>query len=177
MAKIITMPKLSDTMEEGGLTNWLVAEGDKIEEGEALAEIETDKATMEFPSPETGFLLKILVTKGSIVALGQPIAVIGKKDETFNLEDSISKNSLQLQEEKQDEIIKTDKNLIKTTQPDMNQPPNIHKRSKASPIAKKIASEHHLDIEKIEGSGPKGRVIIKDVKEYITKNSIKDLSN
>lgn len=87
MAVLVTMPKLSDTMEEGGIFSWLISEGEAIEEGDGLVEIETDKATMEYPSPESGYLLKIIVAAGEQVDLGAPIAVMGaSKDEEFSLE-------------------------------------------------------------------------------------------
>ena len=86
MAQIIEMPKLSDTMEEGGIANWLKKEGDTVDIGEPLVEIETDKATQEYESPEDGVLLKIIVQPGKTVALRTPIAVIGAKGESFDLE-------------------------------------------------------------------------------------------
>ena len=85
MAHVIEMPKLSDTMEEGGIANWLKKEGDTVNEGEALVEIETDKATQEFESPEEGTILKILVQPGKTVPLRTPIAVIGAKGEKVDL--------------------------------------------------------------------------------------------
>ena len=83
MAEVIDMPKLSDTMEEGGIASWLKKEGDFIEEGEAFVEIETDKATMEYNSPVEGYLLKILVPAGKTSALNQPICVVGEKGEKY----------------------------------------------------------------------------------------------
>ncbi|NBQ53051.1 MAG: pyruvate dehydrogenase, partial [Proteobacteria bacterium] len=85
MANIVEMPKLSDTMEEGAVASWLKKEGDTVEEGGSLCEIETDKATMEYQSPFGGVLLKIIAQPGKTMALNTPIAVIGKKGEAFDM--------------------------------------------------------------------------------------------
>jgi pyruvate dehydrogenase E2 component (dihydrolipoamide acetyltransferase) len=93
MAQIIEMPKLSDTMEDGGVAEWFKKEGEEVEEGEPLVAIETDKATIEYASPLDGTLLKILVSSGKRVALKEPIAVFGEKGESFKLEELINKES------------------------------------------------------------------------------------
>src|SRR5438034_10902659 len=81
MASIITMPKLSPTMEEGTLAKWTKKEGDKIAPGDVIAEVETDKANMEFPLEDEGVLLKLLVKEGDTVKLGDPVAVLGEAGE------------------------------------------------------------------------------------------------
>ena len=81
MASIITMPKLSPTMEEGVLAKWTKKEGDKIAPGDVIAEVETDKANMEFPLEDEGVLLKLLVKEGDTVKLGDPVAVLGEAGE------------------------------------------------------------------------------------------------
>src|SRR5260370_41510154 len=81
MAQIITMPKLSPTMEEGVLAKWVKKEGDKIEPGDIIAEVETDKANMEFPLEDEGGLLKLLVHEGDTVKLGAPVAILGEAGE------------------------------------------------------------------------------------------------
>src|SRR5215470_3832543 len=81
MAQIITMPKLSPTMEEGTLAKWTKKEGDKIAPGDIIAEVETDKANMEFPLEDEGVLLKLLVKEGDTVKLGDPVAVLGEAGE------------------------------------------------------------------------------------------------
>src|SRR5438105_6755643 len=81
MASIITMPKLSPTMEEGTLSKWTKKEGDKIAPGDVIAEVETDKANMEFPLEDEGVLLKLLVKEGDTVKLGDPVAVLGEAGE------------------------------------------------------------------------------------------------
>src|SRR3954453_11395870 len=81
MASIITMPKLSPTMEEGVLAKWTKKEGDKIAPGDVIAEVETDKANMDFPLEDEGVLLKLLVKEGDTVKLGAPVAVLGEAGE------------------------------------------------------------------------------------------------
>src|SRR5260221_11546632 len=84
MAKQVVMPKLSPTMEEGQLSRWLKKEGDKVSMGEPLAEIDTDKATMEMQGLANGLLRKILINEGESSPLGQPIAIIGEPDEDIS---------------------------------------------------------------------------------------------
>ena len=91
MATVIEMPKLSDTMEEGGIANWLKKEGDPVEEGEAIVEIETDKATQEYESPEEGVLLKIIVAEGGSANLGEAIAVVGEAGEEIDIDALVGK--------------------------------------------------------------------------------------
>src|SRR6476620_8897704 len=81
MASVITMPRLSPTMEEGVLAKWTKKEGDKISPGDVIAEVETDKANMEFPLADEGVLLKLLVKEGDTVKLGDPVAVLGEAGE------------------------------------------------------------------------------------------------
>src|SRR4051794_35796702 len=81
MASVITMPRLSPTMEEGVLAKWTKKEGDKISPGDVIAEVETDKANMEFPLEDEGVLLKLLVKEGDTVKLGDPVAVLGEAGE------------------------------------------------------------------------------------------------
>lgn len=160
MARIIEMPKLSDTMEEGGVASWLKTEGEFIEDGEAIVEIETDKATMEYNSPEEGVLLKILVSAGESCALNAPIAVVGEKNESFDLKqltstagaDHATKSKV---EPELDVVSEVRKPAANADSGDM--------RIKASPLAKKVAGDLGIDIRSVVGSGPGGRVVVKDV--------------
>jgi pyruvate dehydrogenase E2 component (dihydrolipoamide acetyltransferase) len=167
MATIIEMPKLSDTMEEGGIASWLKKEGQEIAEGEALLEIETDKATMEYASPEEGILLKILLPAGKTAALNEPIAVVGLKGESFDLAALLAKR-------KKAPARAGHEALSRETadKPGSSTPPQeaastgtgqSNARIKASPLARKIAKDRGLDISSLRGSGPNGRVVMKDV--------------
>ena len=158
MAEIIEMPKLSDTMEEGGVANWVKKEGDFIEEGEVFVEIETDKATMEYNSPEEGYLLKILVPAGETCDLSAPICVVGEKGEKFDLDSLVGASSAPVESEPAKKEV-----VAEAPRPDVAKTVDASDRVKASPLAKKIASDKGLDIAKIEGSGPNGRIIARDV--------------
>ena len=162
MAHIIEMPKLSDTMEEGVIHSWVKKVGEFVEEGEVLAEIETDKATMDYASPEEGVLLKILVQPGQECQLNAPIAVLGEKGEEVDVEKIVRQTFKKSQgkEEKKPPLGKgesvEEKNL-----PVLKQVGDGRHRS--SPLARKIAREKGFDIKTLVGTGPQGRVIYRDV--------------
>ncbi len=173
MAHIIEMPKLSDTMEEGGIASWLKKEGDVVGEGESLVEIETDKATMEYQSPEGGVLLKILVPAGKGCALNAPIAVIGKKGEKVDIDALLAQHGGG--KPKPAEAPKKESPSASAPAP-MSAPvaakPTVPAapvaapasgRMRASPLAKKVAAERGVNIASIAGSGPHGRVVLRDV--------------
>jgi pyruvate dehydrogenase E2 component (dihydrolipoamide acetyltransferase) len=185
LAQIIEMPKLSDTMEEGGIANWLKKEGETVDIGEPLVEIETDKATQEYESPEDGVLLKIIVQPGKTVALRTPIAVIGAKGESFDLEALLKgkgapagKKVEAPTKEKLDgpavaaKATSTSKPAV-TNKPSAEaaQAPNASGRVRSSPLARKVAEELGVAIENIAGSGPGGRVVMKDVQEAKSSGS------
>ena len=162
----ITMPRLSDTMEEGTISSWLKNVGDQVKEGEILAEIETDKATMEFESFYDGILSHIAVNEGETVKVDELIAIISENEidvpkalESYGNESSIipveeSNDIVELNEEEKE---------IKTT----NTSSDLNQRIKASPLAKKIAKEKNIDLSKVTGTGENGRII---------KNDLSDLS-
>jgi pyruvate dehydrogenase E2 component (dihydrolipoamide acetyltransferase) len=160
MAQIIPMPKLSDTMEEGGIASWFVKEGDYIEEGDVICEIETDKATMEFASPEEGYLLKIMAQKGQSMSLGQPICVLGSsKDEKYDLSSSASAS---VETKKSEELSSVP---VQTSEEPSKVLPEKKERIIASPLAKKIAQDKGVDLALVQGSGPRGRIVAIDLKK------------
>lgn len=163
MATIIKMPKLSDTMEEGGIASWSVSEGDFIEEGDTLVEIETDKATMEYTAEVEGYVLKILVHPGVSVALQTPICVLGEsKDESFDLsqeEAAPSKGTPSAEKEEPKEIPAASMPVENLSAPSGS----VDSRVKASPLAKKLAKDQGVDLGSLAGSGPNGRVIARDL--------------
>lgn len=182
MAQIIEMPKLSDTMEEGGIANWLKKEGDRVEIGEALVEIETDKATQEYESPEDGILLKIIVNPGKTVPLRTPIAVIGEKGESVDIDALLKKvgggpSAPKKEESKQEGSVVELKPAAKSAQPvaktvgpsEKSEGANVsdNGRVRSSPLARKAAEEHGIDIGSIRGSGPAGRIVMRDVEEAL----------
>ena len=156
MAELITMPRLSDTMTEGKVAKWHKNIGDKVKEGDVLAEIETDKAVQDFESEFDGVLLYIGVKEGNPAAVDSILAIIGKEGEDISQlinganisqsQDSETKNSSE-----KEEVTKI------TTQKESQQRVHI------SPLAKKIAVEKGIDITTIKGSGDHGRIVKRDV--------------
>ena len=177
MAEIIRMPKMSDTMEEGVIASWLKKVGDEIKSGDILAEVETDKATMELESYDDGTLLHIGVKDGDSVPVDGVIAIIGEKGEDVNEilkdVDSDSSEVEEIKEIKEEstpiekvEEIKDENNEIVITEPTKIVSELKDERVKASPLAKKLANEKGIDISNISGSGDGGRIIRKDIENY-----------
>ncbi len=170
MAEVVTMPKLSDTMEEGVIANWCKKEGEQVEEGDILAEIETDKATMDYEAPCDGVILKLAADPGSKLAVGVPIAVIGEKGESFDdklLEVGASSAQAPAQEGKSSESTEPQKTPVKSDVIQASQgiqtTTSGSGRVKASPLAKKMAADKGIDLGQIQGSGPGGRIVQKDL--------------
>ncbi len=221
MAVKVEMPKLSDTMEEGVIAKWNVSEGDKVESGDVIAEVETDKATMEVEVFDAGTVLKIMVDEGAAVPLGEVMAVIGEEGEDISDITGGSKDDEKETEESKDEGAEaeskskdededkaeaedTDKekdededteeedseeedkakakkeekddNKLSKPKGDKAQKSGKSKsksdsssqngRIKASPLARKMAEEQGIDLGRVEGSGPEGRIIKKDIEGY-----------
>ena len=168
-ASIIRMPKMSDTMEEGVIASWLKNVGDTIESGDILAEVETDKATMELEAYEDGVLLYTAVEAGNGVAVDGVIAIIGEKGADFEALLSAEKNGPQ-QEEKKEESISTNSSAPAPTPVKTEAAPQAQTSSngriKASPLAKKIASEKGIDLSQVSGTGTDGRIVKKDVEDF-----------
>ena len=172
MAEIIRMPKMSDTMEEGVIASWLKKVGDEIKSGDILAEVETDKATMELESYDDGVLLHIGVKDGDSVPVDGVIAIIGEKGEDVNeilkdIENDTS--SVDNSEEVNETPIEKEIEVKVETPAPAPEEKNINsndERIKASPLAKKLADEKGIDLSNISGSGDGGRIIRKDIEEY-----------
>ena len=171
--EIITMPRLSDTMEEGRVAKWFKKVGDSVKEGDILAEIETDKATMEFESFYSGTLLHIGIKEGESSPVESTLAIIGDKNidvsefinKTTNKEDSDQNKNIKNEEvidEKSDETNNKENYIVESDS--INVSSGI--RIKASPLAKKIAFEKGIDLNKINGSGDNGRIIKRDIDNY-----------
>ena len=186
MAEIIRMPKMSDTMEEGVIAGWLKKVGDEVKSGDILAEVETDKATMELESYDDGFLLHVGVKDGESVPVDGVIAIIGEKGENIDDilkevsneqnnneavdpkdvkeeivdEDEPAEENLEVKEE---EEVKNTEDKIEDINIDFS---NESDRIKASPLAKKLASEKGVDISMVKGSGDGGRIIKEDIENF-----------
>lgn len=172
-ATVITMPKMSDTMQEGTIASWLKKVGDEVKSGEIIAEVETDKATMELESYDDGTLLYIGVEAGDSVPVDGVIAVIGEKGADFETllkaqksessEAPAESKSEPAKEEKKEEAPKasaTAASNAPTTTADGD-------RLKASPLAKKMAEDKGIDIRTVSGSGEGGRVVKRDVENFV----------
>ena len=179
MAEIITMPRLSDTMTEGVVAQWLKKVGDKISEGDILAEIETDKATMEFESFSEGTLLYIGLKDGQSAPVDSLLAIIGEEGEDI---DAIVKEfkaaapggSKAPETAKTTEATKAPEKVAAIAEPvkvtETVQAPvtaNASGRVIASPLAKKIASEKGINLNTVSGTGEGGRIVKSDVENYV----------
>jgi len=174
MAVKVEMPKLSDTMEEGVIAKWNVKEGDKVESGDIIAEVETDKATMEVEVFDPGTILKILVEEGDAVPLGETMAVIGEEGE--DISDILEEAGSDKQKEKKTEEKAKEEKKEKEFEPAFSgvEGDGIRElpseggngRIKASPLARKMADEQGINLADVDGSGPEGRIIKRDIEEY-----------
>ncbi|WP_425657850.1 pyruvate dehydrogenase complex dihydrolipoamide acetyltransferase [Tenacibaculum ascidiaceicola] len=168
--KVVTMPRLSDTMTEGTVASWLKKVGDNVEEGDILAEIETDKATMEFESFNEGTLLHIGVQEGESAPVDSLLAIIGEAGtDVSSLVEAHKTGTLTSGEtsEKQEEAPKAVENKTETVAtPAETVSNNKGGRIFASPLAKKIAKDKGINLADIKGSGENGRIIKKDVENY-----------
>jgi pyruvate dehydrogenase E2 component (dihydrolipoamide acetyltransferase) len=175
-ANVITMPKMSDTMTDGTIASWLKKEGDEVKSGDVIAEVETDKATMELEAYEDGTLLHIGVEAGNSVPVDGVIAVIGEKGADYQklLKAHKSKQKKESKEEapaaeapKQEEEKPVEAaSSAPEAKPATADTSTKGGRVKASPLAKKMAEEKSYDLSKIPGSGENGRIVKRDVENY-----------
>lgn len=161
----IKMPALSPTMEEGKLAKWLVKEGDEVASGDILAEIETDKATMEFEAVDEGTIGKILVPEGAEgVKVGTVIATISGDDDNALSEDADKpKAEAPVKEAPKSPAPISPVVPASTPSPVSKEPSSKEGRILASPLAKRLAAEKGVDLDSINGSGPRGRIVKADV--------------
>lgn len=188
MATQVIMPKLSPTMEEGQLSRWLKKEGDKVSMGEPLAEIDTDKATMEMQALGSGVLRKILIQEGESAPLGQLIAIIGEPDEDISALTAQAGSGQSPKAAAAAESPKEPKETVagaaalpeaevasvsvdasgngsqKTAQPEASSTGRLI----VSPLAARMAAESGIDLRSVSGSGPGGRIIKRDVEQLIS---------
>ena len=165
-AEIVLMPKMSDTMLEGVIAAWHKKVGDSVKANELLAEVETDKATMEYESYNTGTLLYIGAQAGESVAVNGVLAIIGEKDADWKtlLKAHEAKSSDSSPESAAATEQKSEAEAPKSA--DVSAEHSSNGRVKASPLAKKLAKDKGYDIANIEGSGDQGRITKRDVENY-----------
>ena len=171
MAEKFLMPKLSPTMEEGQIARWVKNEGDSYDAGETLAEVDTDKATMEMTALNAGTLLKIIKGAGDTAALGEAIAIIGNKGEDISaLLSEVASNGSAKSEPPASAGGQRSENNVTSVEaprpavvPQTSAPASSGGRMLVSPIAARMAAENGIDIGTITGSGPSGRIIKRDI--------------
>ena len=150
------MLALSPTMEEGVIVKWIKSEGDSVEQGDVLCEIETDKATMEYESPAEGTLLRIIAKEGQAVPVGRDIAIIGQAAEDIS---ELAKET----------PAPVEKPPVEKARPVRKEPqisaPTAEGRLRSSPLARKLAKERGIDLSTVQGSGPQGRITRSDVEK------------
>ena len=174
MAEIV-MPRLSDSMEEGTILQWLKQVGDEVAVGDELVEIETDKANMAYESDVAGTLSEILVQEGETVAIGTPIAMVGDADASDRDgggTDRTAAGPVAAGDPPPPPVAKASSGAVPPTAPPaeaaINAPPASNgggERPKASPVARRIAKEKGLDLAQLQGSGPGGRIVKADVEK------------
>ena len=200
MAEIVKMPKLSDTMTEGVVAEWHKSVGDSIESGDLLADIETDKATMEFESFQEGVLLHIGVEKGQTAPVDSILAILGEKGEDVT---ALLKEDQESQKSNNDEVSETEiippkaeeVKPVEVSQPvpqpapsfSTDQPPTTTSFPpsntvsngvvKASPLAKKLADERGLNLNLIKGTGTDGRIVKRDIENFQGKASFSGIES
>lgn len=182
MAEVIRMPRMSDTMEEGVIAAWHKKVGDKVSNGDLLAEIETDKATMDFESPAAGVLLHIGAKEGETIDIDAILVILGEKGEDVDAilkeEKEKEANKKEEPEEKEEDSSDSSSDEVKIAPASASSSSDDSKgesksnttsegRVKASPLAKKIAEDNNVNIENIQGSGDDGRVVKRDVEAYL----------
>ena len=160
MAEVINMPRLSDTMEEGTLAKWFKKVGDTVKEGEILAEIETDKATMEFESFHDGILLHVGIDEGSTAPVDSIIAIIGSKGE--DISSFLKNDDTKVKEDPKPEVKEEPKTVSNNNKP--------NDRILISPLAKRLAKEKGIDIPSVKGTGDNGRIIKRDIDSFKPSN-------
>ncbi len=174
--EVVNMPRLSDTMEEGTVASWLKQVGDKVEEGDILAEIETDKATMEFESFYSGTLLYIGIQEGESSPVDAVLAIIGPEgtdvDAVLNAKPSSGKKKSSSEDKSKD---KKEESTSEASKQDSESSEKSDSGSKAvndgqrifvSPLAKKMAEDKGIDLTNVSGSGDNGRIVKKDIENF-----------
>ena len=167
---VVTMPRLSDTMEEGTVATWLKKVGDEVEEGDILAEIETDKATMEFESFQSGTLLHVGLQEGESAKVDSLLAIIGPSGVDVS---GVTKNfKVQVAEakpesKKEEKTVEVPKAVeAKSETPKAITSNNSNGRIFVSPLAKKMAEEKGINLSQVNGSGENGRIVKRDIENY-----------
>jgi pyruvate dehydrogenase E2 component (dihydrolipoamide acetyltransferase) len=171
MATDVSLPRLGQGMEAGTIVRWLKSEGDQVEKGEPLYELDTDKVTQEVEAEASGVLLKILAGEGEEIEVGKRIAVIGEQGEEVSAE---AEAEVEVEEDEQEEGSpgpareeerEQGREAAADEEPaaEAQQASRVNGRIKASPLARRIARERNIDLASLTGTGPEGRIVAEDV--------------
>ncbi|MGH3147201.1 MAG: biotin/lipoyl-containing protein, partial [Rubrobacter sp.] len=167
----VIMPKMGDAMEEGTLLKWLKSEGEDVSEGDAIAEIETDKVTMELEAEDAGTLAQLIASEGQDIPVGEAIAFIqGEGEDAPERNGSASEGAEEEEggEAKAQTATETEEEDTSEEQPaaeaDGQADGRANGQFRASPIVRRLAQENDLDLAKVDGSGPAGRIVERDVR-------------
>lgn len=176
MAEVVSMPKLGFDMAEGTLVRWVISEDEPVEKGAVLAEIETDKATIEVESSFSGVLRRHLIEEGTTVPVGDAIAVIGKKDEQIDFDSLIAEEKTEVEGKevrgKGEEVEEATPERAVSGKPQVmerevtSEAGQLPAGVRASPLARRMAEELGIDLSRVFGSGPRGRIIKADIENY-----------
>jgi pyruvate dehydrogenase E2 component (dihydrolipoamide acetyltransferase) len=168
MAETVTMPKMGFDMAEGTLVRWVKTRGETVNKGDVLAEIETDKATVEVESPYSGIVFKHLVDQGTVVPVGAPIAIIAEPGEKVE-ETPTAAQAAPAPAAKAPAIESSPATPAEPESVPAAAAVTPEGRVMASPVAKRMAREEGLDLGRIKGSGPEGRVVRKDIEAFVAR--------
>ena len=178
----VIMPKMGDAMEEGTLLKWLKAAGDEVSEGDPIAEIETDKVTLEIEAQEDGFMTNLLVEEGTVAPIGTAIATIGTQDEIGQAPEGAAAAPASEEEAEAAGVAQPAAAEVPAasatgesspapasgSRPGRSVERAPGERLRASPLVKRLAEEHGIDLSQVAGSGPGGRIIKNDINDFIT---------
>ena len=176
MATEITMPKLSDTMTEGRLISWKKSVGEKVERGDIIAEVETDKANMELESFTSGVILETRVKAGDMAPVGTVIAIVGEVGESVQMPEKKGVPSPMETEKPQSEPLRDVKENEALPEPEKTavEPAGEQAEAeKASPMVRRLARERGIDLKLVNGSGPDGRILREDVELFLKEKQVK----
>jgi pyruvate dehydrogenase E2 component (dihydrolipoamide acetyltransferase) len=171
----VIMPKMGDAMEEGTLLKWLKSEGDEVSEGDAIAEIETDKVTMELEAENAGTLAQLIADEGQDIPVGEAIAFIqGEGEEVPERDGKAQAEEAEGAEEEGGEVqAATATEAPEEAEGAVEEEPRADGRFRASPIVRRLAQENNLDLSRIEGTGPAGRIVERDVRAALERGDAK----
>lgn len=173
MAEVIRMPKMSDTMTEGVVVKWNIKVGDNVKSGDVLAEVETDKATMDFECYNKGQVLYLAVKEGESIPVDGIAVIVGQPGEDYTslLQNAPSSSSAVIESAAKDVVAVTTAPVVEKTAQQVTAVADSDDRVKASPLAKKLAQDKGINISAVAGSGENGRIVKRDVENYDSKSA------